>query len=109
MKYPRSSYDEMQFARPRHLDRNREHLEEGMPGIPSTSTLVHLGSYNVLETHSMELLGVSFVHKEVDTDCTLTAQTRTVFHSDFLRLCTTYALKWKDWKTPFANLVTGAV
>jgi|OrbCmetagenome_4_1107370.scaffolds.fasta_scaffold25908_1 hypothetical protein len=53
MKYPRSSYDEMQFARPRHLDRNREHLEEGMPGIPSTSTLVHLGSYNVLEAHEL--------------------------------------------------------
>lgn len=66
MKYPRSSYDEMQFARPRHLDRNREHLEEGMPGIPSTSTLVHLGSYNVLEAHELHKLLVFG-----DTDCTI--------------------------------------
>ena len=44
--------------------------------------------------NSMELL-VSQGSLEIQT-----AQTRTVSHSEDLRLCTTYALKWKDWTTP---------
>ena len=41
-----------------------------LPGTPSTSALVHLGSYNVLETQELNGTSGGITRKFGDTDCT---------------------------------------